>query len=112
MLLIEYSVEMVEGATVENLMQILQVDRERLFKINGWEDEDDVDLSKRLHIPIGERFRAIQALHLQTTAHHGDLDPSDLLAWLQGETELAGSARAPGLQTRTRQAQRARQPSS
>jgi hypothetical protein len=39
---------------------------------------------------VKELFRAIQALHLQTTAGPGPMDVSDLLARLQGEAEVAG----------------------
>jgi hypothetical protein len=55
---------------------------------------------------VKELFRAIQALHLQTTAGPGPMDVSDLLARLQGEAEVAGKpddARRRALAARTRQ---------
>lgn len=58
-LMVEYTVELKEGETLDSLSRIYpQLDRARLLAVNGWEDEDDVDLTKRIQIPIGDQLRS------------------------------------------------------
>jgi LysM repeat protein len=57
-LVIEYSAEPTETATVAAIVAAFQLDRERFFAANNWATEDDVDLTQRINIPIGERMRS------------------------------------------------------
>jgi LysM repeat protein len=57
-LLIDFTVEMREEGSLERLMQMYSITRERLDKANGWEAPEDVDLAKPVHVPIGEQLRA------------------------------------------------------
>lgn len=59
----------------------------------GWQEA--VLIREQREAAVKELFRAIQALHLQTTAGPGPMDVSDLLARLQGETEVAGRSARP-----------------
>lgn len=75
---------------------------------SGWQQA--AAIREQRESQVRALFRAIQALHLQTTAA-GDLDPSDLLARLQGEAEIAANSRKPTDLARARMAQRIRQSS-
>lgn len=57
MLLVEYSCELNDKATVDAIVTTFQVDRDRFLSVNGWKEDKDFDVKQRVHLPIGERIR-------------------------------------------------------
>ncbi|MFO0911670.1 MAG: LysM peptidoglycan-binding domain-containing protein [Pirellulales bacterium] len=57
MLLVEYSCELTDKATVDAIVTTFQVDRDRFLSVNGWKEDKDFDVKQRVHLPIGERIR-------------------------------------------------------
>jgi LysM repeat protein len=56
MLLVEYSVELAEGATLEQLAQVFNAPMDRMLAVNKLENAAAVKPGQRLNIPIGDRF--------------------------------------------------------
>jgi LysM repeat protein len=59
-ILIEYSVELAENATLDELAQFFSVPLERLRQVNQLKEGEAVQAGQRFQIPIGDRFGSEQ----------------------------------------------------
>jgi hypothetical protein len=60
-LLVEYSVEVNQGATLEDIAQHFELPVERLLEVNQLEiGQDEFERGRRIQIPIGDRMRDVQ----------------------------------------------------
>ncbi len=61
MLLVEYSVELSDGATLNELAQFFGMPLAHLLEVNQLADNDAVRPGQRFEIPIGDRFREAES---------------------------------------------------
>ena len=67
-LLVEFSVELLEGATVEALASTFRIPVDRLLAANNLPDAAPVAAGQRLQIPIGERYRSTRSNHVDLSS--------------------------------------------